>query len=346
MYRPFHRLGSVAGPMWLRYRPLSRAKTAGRHLVVFVRQSVSAHQSLVVLTGFILVSNAITVRAAETSNRLSSQISPIDPFTTAETVRLISPYMADIDQDPDAIAVALEERVTGSFISTNPLIATLPGQTEEPAAPKPTPAAGPAATRPAESKYTVAIGDTLSGIGSRFGLKIDTLRVKNNLSDIDAITPGQELVIPKADLPTAAISAAKTRHNLVSRAAQIANGPKRGNFDFVRPINFEYISRRLSGGHMGLDMIAAVGTPVYAAADGVVVSAEGGWNGGFGTNVLVSHGGGVTTRYAHLSRFIVGDGQGIKQGQLIAYSGNTGRSTGPHLHFETRLNGAAVDPGI
>ena len=87
------------------------------------------------------------------------------------------------------------------------------------------------------------------------------------------------------------------------------------------------------------------GTQVVAAASGTVVHAEsGGWGGGYGSYIIIDHGSGRATLYAHLSGVVVTTGQTVQQGQLIGYVGNTGRSSGPHLHFETRLNGVKYDP--
>ncbi len=94
--------------------------------------------------------------------------------------------------------------------------------------------------------------------------------------------------------------------------------------------------------HEGIDLAVGNGTPVVASASGVVIVA--GWMGGYGNVVVVDHGGGVSTAYAHNTGVTVGVGQSVAQGQLIAYSGNTGNSTGPHVHFEVRVNGSPVDP--
>ena len=102
-------------------------------------------------------------------------------------------------------------------------------------------------------------------------------------------------------------------------------------------------ARRRRERHPGLDLEAHMGTPVVAAGAGVVVSA--GHAGGYGRMVVISHGDGLETRYAHLSRITVRRGQQVTPGQLLGKSGATGRVTGPHLHFEVRVNGAAVDPG-
>jgi murein DD-endopeptidase MepM/ murein hydrolase activator NlpD len=94
--------------------------------------------------------------------------------------------------------------------------------------------------------------------------------------------------------------------------------------------------------HEGIDLAVTSGTPVVSAAAGTVILA--GWMGGYGNLVVVDHGGGISTAYGHNTSVTVGVGQQVAQGQLIAYSGNTGHSTGPHVHFEVRVNGAAVDP--
>jgi murein DD-endopeptidase MepM/ murein hydrolase activator NlpD len=94
--------------------------------------------------------------------------------------------------------------------------------------------------------------------------------------------------------------------------------------------------------HTGLDMLADTGEPVRATANGKVTAA--GWNGGYGKAVDIDHGNGFSTRYGHLSAIDVRMGQSVRIGQVIGKVGTTGRSTGSHLHYETRLWGEAVDP--
>ena len=94
--------------------------------------------------------------------------------------------------------------------------------------------------------------------------------------------------------------------------------------------------------HEGIDYGAATGTPIYASDGGTVTLA--GVYGGYGNCVEIKHSGGYSTRYGHMSRFAVSEGEKVYQGQVIGYVGNTGRSTGPHLHFEVRLNGVAQNP--
>ena len=94
--------------------------------------------------------------------------------------------------------------------------------------------------------------------------------------------------------------------------------------------------------HQGIDIAADMGAPIVATADGVVTAA--GWNGGYGNMVDVDHGGGIVTRYGHASALAVTVGQQVRRGEVIAYVGSTGRSTGPHVHYEVRVNGAPVNP--
>ncbi len=94
--------------------------------------------------------------------------------------------------------------------------------------------------------------------------------------------------------------------------------------------------------HEGIDIGCAYGTPNRAAAAGTVIHA--GWLGGYGNLVVVDHGNGLSTAYAHASSILVSVGQSVSQGQTVSLVGSTGHATGPHLHFEVRVNGVAVDP--
>lgn len=94
--------------------------------------------------------------------------------------------------------------------------------------------------------------------------------------------------------------------------------------------------------HKGIDLAAPTGAPIVAAASGTVVFA--GAASGFGRLVLISHGGGVVTAYGHMSKIKTHVGAHVRAGELIALVGSAGHSTGPHLHFEVRINGVAVNP--
>ena len=115
---------------------------------------------------------------------------------------------------------------------------------------------------------------------------------------------------------------------------------------YIKPISggvlTSYFGPRWGRTHQGVDWGVSTGTTVFASSGGKVVSA--GWNGGYGYSVLIQHPDGRQTRYAHLSKITVSAGEYVSQGERIGLSGNTGNSTGPHLHFEIIINGTAVNP--
>lgn len=94
--------------------------------------------------------------------------------------------------------------------------------------------------------------------------------------------------------------------------------------------------------HKGVDLAAPIGTPIHASADGVVSRAD--WFSGYGLYVAIEHGGNIETRYGHMSRLNVAAGQQVHKGDVIGFVGSTGQATGPHLHYEVRVDGEAVNP--
>jgi murein DD-endopeptidase MepM/ murein hydrolase activator NlpD len=139
--------------------------------------------------------------------------------------------------------------------------------------------------------------------------------------------------------------------NIAQMVAQLPQGQS-GARPLLSPLSqatltsrFGYRSHPILGGqrmHSGIDLSAPEGTPVYATATGVVTGA--GWLGGYGLLIELAHADELQTRYGHLSRLAVTPGQVVAPGELIGFVGSTGRSTGPHLHYEVRLRGAAIDP--
>ena len=134
------------------------------------------------------------------------------------------------------------------------------------------------------------------------------------------------------------------KQELLDKQARLAATPS------VWPANGQVTSpfgRRGMGGygeyHPGIDIATPIGTAVVATADGIVVYSQ--WDdGGYGKLVQIDHGNGIHTLYGHNSAIVVTNGQKVKKGQIIAYSGSTGYSTGPHVHYEIRVNGTVVDP--
>jgi murein DD-endopeptidase MepM/ murein hydrolase activator NlpD len=130
------------------------------------------------------------------------------------------------------------------------------------------------------------------------------------------------------------------------RAAQARSTVRRvSGAGFIWPVSAPITSPfgwRWGRMHEGIDLGASYGSPIAAVAAGVVIYA--GWEGGYGNLVVIDHGGGIATAYGHQSSIAVSLGQSVSQGETLGYVGSTGHSTGPHLHFEVRVNGQAVDP--
>lgn len=137
----------------------------------------------------------------------------------------------------------------------------------------------------------------------------------------------------------------KPVNEVVVKGTKKATAANKSNTKYIMPTKGKVSSRfgsRWGSAHKGLDIAASTGTPIYAARDGKVTFS--GTNGTYGKLIKIDHGGGVETRYAHCSSLKVSKGAYVKQGDLIALVGSTGRSTGPHLHFEVRIDGTAKDP--
>jgi murein DD-endopeptidase MepM/ murein hydrolase activator NlpD len=183
-----------------------------------------------------------------------------------------------------------------------------------------------------------ALRDRLAA--SRSGLVAAQAQRQQNLSELSAHQQ-EELAEMEALQEVSATLAAKIQ------AAQASSGTGSGPSaaGFIWPVLGPVTSPfgwRWGRMHEGIDIGAASGTPIRAAAAGTVIYA--GWLGGYGNLVVIDHGGGVATAYGHQSGIAVGSGATVPQGQVIGYVGSTGHSTGPHLHFEVRVNGVPQDP--
>ena len=171
-------------------------------------------------------------------------------------------------------------------------------------------------------------------------------RDKQEVLDRTQATKEEYLHEVEALLAQSATLAAQIRSaQSAAAAASVAPSRSVSSSGFIWPVHGVVTSGygwRWGRMHEGIDIAVSSGTPVVAAASGTIIVA--GWMGGYGNLVVVDHGNGIATAYGHNNTVTVGVGQAVAQGQLIAYSGSTGHSTGPHVHFEVRVNGAAVDP--
>lgn len=227
--------------------------------------------------------------------------------------------------------------------------AALPAQkpaVQKPAAQKaPSKAASPSKTQPARQPrpawVVVRQGQTLSEIAEEHGTSVSAFVRANGLRSAEFIREGQRLVIPGRQVASRARRLTIASPVPVSRTQAVVarvSGflwPARG----VLTSRFGWRSRRH---HDGIDIASPYGTTVFAAKEGRVIFS--GWYYGYGRAVIIDHGAGLTTLYGHSSALLVRSGQTVEAGQPIARVGSTGLSTGPHLHFEIRVNGRAVNP--
>jgi len=180
-------------------------------------------------------------------------------------------------------------------------------------------------------KYTIQKGDTLQSIAKSHHGDLQEILDYNEMTSQTKLVVGETIIIPDGEVSHTSVG-----------ATQIANTSKSSSVSsvsdgyFIKPVA-KYVRTQGIHGYNAVDMAAPVGTPVVAAAGGtVIVSRDSGWNGGYGEYVVIKHPNGVQTLYSHMSRNVTSVGANVVQGQVIGYVGSTGKSTGPHLHFEVR----------
>jgi murein DD-endopeptidase MepM/ murein hydrolase activator NlpD len=185
--------------------------------------------------------------------------------------------------------------------------------------------------------YTVQAGETVDGLAKRFTADAEAIKAfpLNGLQEPFALTPGQQIVIPGGRKPY-------VPKVVYADVGSPPAGAKTGTGRFGWPIS-GLLTQGYHAAHRAIDVGAPIGTPVYAADSGYVTMA-GRTGGGYGTAIVINHGNGFQTLYAHLSAVLVRVGDSVSRGDRIGSCGNTGRSTGPHLHFEIRLNGVQRNP--
>lgn len=183
--------------------------------------------------------------------------------------------------------------------------------------------------------YKVEKGDTLAGIASKYGVPVEAVQDANGL-DGTAIVVGKELFLPGAK-PVTSVYSFSGGGGASSGFRWPVSGRITSRYGWRRD---PFTGRR--DFHTGLDIRGATGTTIRAAKAGRVVYS--GWMGGYGRVVVIDHGKGYSTLYAHCSRLLVSKGARVSGGQAIARVGSSGRATGPHLHFEVRYNNKAINP--
>lgn len=190
--------------------------------------------------------------------------------------------------------------------------------------------------------HTIKNGGTIADVAEVYDADVKEIALFNGLDTDVQLEPGDEIIVPNVDaIKTPAASDSSTNSPTPTRSyAQSTNSETSGSANtgggFINPVPGAIITQALHG-YNAIDIAASYGTPILASGSGrVIISREGGWNGGYGNYVVISHENGVETLYSHNSSNTVYEGQYVEQGEVIGYMGSTGRSTGNHLHFETR----------
>lgn len=194
-------------------------------------------------------------------------------------------------------------------------------------------------------RHLVAPGETLFRVAKMYGVSPEALAAENGITDPRELVAGQELVIPDSasDKPDVA-GPAPAKLDLAARGrVGLAESETVGDLSWpLRGVLYARFGRRGREAHDGIDLAAPVGTPVKAAGPGRVIYA--GEQKGYGLIAIIEHPSGLTTLYAHNHELKVKTGQQVRSGQVIASVGESGRTTGPHLHFELRRDGVPIDP--
>ncbi len=179
-------------------------------------------------------------------------------------------------------------------------------------------------------QHIVKAGDTISSIAKKYKGDPEEISIYNGLDEDAKLMVGQTIIIPDGE-----IAPVPTATRPATSKLRGAGGPPLVGY-YIAPLS-NYRKTQGLHGYNGIDLAAYYGAPVMAAADGdVIVARQGGYNGGYGSYVVIRHDNGTQTLYGHLSQVKVSVGQRVSQGFVIGSEGSTGRSTGPHLHFEVR----------
>ncbi len=192
--------------------------------------------------------------------------------------------------------------------------------------------------------HKVRRGENLSKIAKKYNIEEGKIIEQNKLTDSSKLAVGQKLIIPNGKKTSYARSKPKRYSgiNAIKDLVRYSSAKPAAGNKMIWPTVRHRITQYFSWRHNGLDIADKTGTPIYAADAGVVERA--GWGRGYGLHVVINHGGGKKTRYAHSSKLYVKKGQRVSKGEVIAAIGSTGWSTGPHVHFEVIINGKRVNP--
>ncbi len=183
-------------------------------------------------------------------------------------------------------------------------------------------------------QHVVKSGDTLLSIAKMYKGDLNEILSYNNLTKNSKLSIGDVIIIPDGEMAPTSNSGSK-KYNQTGVGTQGSSYPVYDGY-YMRPI-IGGIKTQGIHGHNGVDLASSYGANIYAAAEGdVIISKNSGWNGGYGSYIVIKHGNGTQTLYGHLSAALVSVGDHVNQGQVIGRMGATGKATGVHLHFEIR----------
>ncbi len=183
-------------------------------------------------------------------------------------------------------------------------------------------------------RHTVKKGDTLQSIANKYKGDLEEIAQFNDLTASAKLAVGDMVIIPDGEMLSGHETIVSTASS-VKKVQQYLAAPKYDGY-YMRPIIGGVKSQGIHG-HNGVDLVSTFGSSILASADGeVIVSKSSGYNGGYGSYIVIKHGNGTQTLYGHLSGVQVSVGDQVSQGQTIGNMGSTGKSTGTHLHFEVR----------
>lgn len=202
--------------------------------------------------------------------------------------------------------------------------------------------------------HEVQKGDTIASIAKKYQAESSDIISANNLASAAKIKSGDLIFVPNGIKPSKVQSSYQPPKSIVKKPTvreqenaysdeEVPGSSSNSDTKLLWPVLSQRTTQYYSWRHTGLDIGDKVGNPIYAAESGKVEVA--GWNsGGYGNYVIVNHGNGLKTLYGHASKLLVKVGDVVSRGETIALVGNTGRSTGPHLHFEVRVNDSRKNP--
>jgi len=188
--------------------------------------------------------------------------------------------------------------------------------------------------------HKIIKGDTLSKIAKKYNAESEKIIEVNKLASADDLTLGENLIIPNGVKPATPVYSLRTNWSPAPASAAAI----KGSGSMLWPSTCRRITQYFGWRHSGIDIACPRNSAIYAADSGTVIKAQGGWNGGYGIYIIIDHGNGLQTLYGHLSKLYVKSGDQVNKGDAIGAEGSTGRSTGPHVHFEVRQAGYRKNP--